>query len=126
MGILRDKIKPMYWLKGLVLSFMITIVLITIMSLLLRFTDLREGKLPLLNNIIMLMSIALSSMYMAIKVREKGWLNGAALGFGYYLIIILINFVVLKSVPLNMVTAVKLMMSVLIGSIGGMIGINLI
>lgn len=123
---MRDKVKPMDWFKALVLSFGITVLLIIIMSLILRFTNLREEKLPLLNNIIMLLSIAIASIYLAMQVREKGWFNGAILGFGYYLVIILINFIIVRPISLDLISAIKLIMATLIGAIGGMIGINLI
>ncbi len=125
MEILKNKIKLVYWLKGLVLAFAITFILIFIISLFLRFTSLREGKLPLLNSIVMLLSIVIASIYLAIKVKEKGWLNGAILGLGYYLIIILLNFLVMRSVSLDLIIGAKLFMAIITGSIGGMIGINL-
>lgn len=125
MEILKNKIKLVYWLKGLVLAFAITYILIFIISLFLRFTSLREGKLPLLNSIVMLLSIVIASIYLAIKVKEKGWLNGAILGLGYYLIIILLNFLVMRSVSLDLIIGAKLFMAIITGSIGGMIGINL-
>ncbi len=123
---MKNKIKLVYWLKGLVLAFAITFILIFIISLFLRFTSLREGgKLPLLNSIVMLLSIVIASIYLAIKVKEKGWLNGAILGLGYYLIIILLNFLVMRSVSLDLIIGAKLFMAIITGSIGGMIGINL-
>lgn len=122
---MKSNIKPMYWFKGLVLSFFITVILIMIMSLLLRFTNLREGKLPLFNSIIMVISIVIGSIYVAIQIKENGWLNGAILGFGYYFVIILINFIVVRPISLDLIAAVKLITASLIGSIGGMIGINL-
>ena len=125
MEILKNKIKLVYWLKGLVLAFAITFILIFIISLFLRFTSLREGKLPLLNSIVMLLSIVIASIYLAIKVKEKGWINGAMLGLGYYLIITLLNFLVMRSVSLDLIIGAKLFMAIITGSIGGMIGINL-
>ncbi|MEW8973339.1 MAG: TIGR04086 family membrane protein [Tissierellaceae bacterium] len=112
-------------LKGILLAFVITFISIFIISLLLRFTNLREGKLPILNNIIMMVSIVISSIYLAMQVKEKGWLNGAFLGLGYYLVIVLLSFVAIKSISLDVITGAKLMVATLTGSIGGMIGINL-
>lgn len=112
-------------LKGILLAFVITFISIFVISLLLRFTNLREGKLPILNNIIMMVSIVISSIYLAMQVKEKGWLNGAFLGLGYYLVIVLLSFVAIKSISLDVITGAKLMVATLTGSIGGMIGINL-
>lgn len=122
---LKNKSRLNCWLKGMLLAFVITFISIFIISLLLRFTNLREGKLPILNNIIMMVSIVISSVYLAMQVKEKGWLNGAFLGLGYYLVIVLLSFVAIKSISLDVITGAKLMVATLTGSIGGMIGINL-
>lgn len=122
---LKNKSRLNCWLKGMLLAFVITFISIFIISLLLRFTNLREGKLPILNNIIMMVSIVISSVYLAMQVKEKGWLNGAFLGLCYYLVIVLLSFVAIKSISLDVITGAKLMVATLTGSIGGMIGINL-
>ncbi len=80
----------------------------------------------MLNNIIMILSITISSIYLAMKAKEKGWINGAILGLTYYLIIILLGVLIIRPITLDMVTWAKLFVAGLIGSIGGMIGINLI
>ena len=122
---LKNKSRLNCLLKGILLAFVITFISIFVISLLLRFTNLREGKLPILNNIIMMVSIVISSIYLAMQVKEKGWLNGAFLGLGYYLVIVLLSFVAIKSISLDVITGAKLMVATLTGSIGGMIGINL-
>lgn len=114
-----------YLFKGLLLSLIITIVLLMVFSLLLTFTSLREAKLALLNNIAMIISIVVGSIYVAIKIKENGWLNGGILGLVYFIIILLFNLLFLKSFDSKLIMTTKLLLSTIIGFIGGIIGINI-
>lgn len=122
---MENKIRLRYWFKALISSFAISFALIIIVSLLLQLTSLRENKLPILNNIVMVLSISIGSTYLALKLKEKGWLHGLVLGFAYYLIIILINCIVERTILINLMLGIKLFSSSIIGAIGGMIGVNL-
>lgn len=111
--------------KSLILSCIITISMIFIVSLLLYFTSLRETKLIIINNIIMIISIFIPSIILSLKVNEKGWLNGLILGILYYIIFLLFNIIFLKDGIITIFAVGKLLLAGLIGAIGGIIGINL-
>ena len=113
-------------LKALLLSCTITILIIFITSLVIQFTSLRETKMSLINNITMVISVLIPSIYLSLKVKENGWLNGFVLGFSYYLIIILLNIVLFKNDIWISFSIGKLLLTGFIGSIGGIIGINLL
>lgn len=117
--------KSIYLLKGLILSYTITCILILLFSLLLTFSTLRENKMPLINTVIMMISITSGSIYVAKKVKEKGWINGGMLGIGYYLILIILNLILLKPLVLDIFSISKLVLACIIGIIGGIIGINI-
>jgi len=121
----KNKSRIKFLCNGLLLAFIITIILLVIFSLLLRFTSISETKLPSFNNITMIISIVLASIYVAIKIKEKGWINGAIIGLVYYLIIILINVVFIRTDNSSLLLLTKLVLSGITGVIGGMIGINL-
>lgn len=115
-----------YLIRGLILTLIMTLILILIVSFLLRFTNLAEAKLSLINNVIMVLSIALGSGYLAIKIKEKGWLFGALLGLIYYCLLLVLNIIFFKINIFKLIYIMKLMIAMLIGAIGGIIGINLI
>lgn len=121
----KNKLRIKYLMKGVLIAFIITIIALLFFSLMLRFTSLRESRLTTLNNITMILSVAIGSFFTAVKIRENGWLNGAIVGALYYLIIILLNIVFLKPETSNMYLFIKLLISTVAGFIGGMIGINL-
>ncbi len=123
--LVRNKTKIRYLLKGLLLAIIITTVLLMLISVLLKFTSLSESKLPHLNNITMLISIVISGIYVAFKIKENGWLNGALVGVVYSLIIILLGWIFIKESNSLMFIATRIALSTVTGIIGGMIGINI-
>lgn len=122
---MKSKLNPNNWLRGLALAFIITFILLLIVALLLRFTNIRESNMTLLNNIVLTASIVVSSALLGRRVKEMGWLNGAVLGFLYYFIIIILNLIFNKPLNLGLFILIKLMIATALGAIGGMIGINL-
>lgn len=117
--------RPKYLVKGVILSYIITLVLILIFSLLLTFTSIRENKTALLNTIVMITSISLGSIYVSGKVKEQGWINGGLVGIIYYFILILIGFIFLKPMIIDIFSISKFIIATITGIIGGIIGINI-
>lgn len=111
--------------KSLGLSFILTFVLVLIVAVLLTYTPLKESRIPLLNTIIMILSITIGSIYIAVKIGEKGWINGGIVGVLYFLILILLNYLFIKPYILDLYSISKLFISLATGIIGGMIGINI-
>lgn len=114
-----------YIFKSLVLSFILTFILVLIISLLLTYTTLKESRIPILNTITMVISITAGSVYMAVKVEEKGWLNGGILGALYFIILLLLNYLFVKPFTLDIYAVSKFVIALITGVIGGMIGVNI-
>lgn len=121
----KDFSKSIYLLKGLLLAFIVTSVLIIFFSLLLTYSTLRESKMPLLNTVIMIVSITSGSIYIGRKIKEKGWINGGLIGISYYIILIMLNFLFLKPFTIDIFSITKLFLASITGVIGGIIGINI-
>ncbi len=117
--------QSIYILKSLVLSFVITLSLVLIASLLLSYTPLKESMIPLFNTIIMVISITVGSIYISIKIGEKGWLNGGIIGILYFLILVFLNYLFIKPFIFDIYSISKFFISLATGIIGGMIGINI-
>lgn len=120
-----NRVRIRYLLRSFVLSIISTMLFLLIFTLILRFTSVSEANKPLVNNIIMLLSIVFASIYAAVKIKEKGWINGAIVGFIYYLVIIVINVLLFKGISSMSILTTKLLLSTMMGIIGGVIGINL-
>ncbi|WP_425446030.1 TIGR04086 family membrane protein [Dethiothermospora halolimnae] len=111
--------------KGLIFSYIITIVLIFIASLILTYTDLSIDSLSVIKSIIMILSIALGAIYLSMKNNKKGWLNGGIVGLLYVVIMIIIGSIINNSFSLDSYVLIKLIIALITGAIGGMIGVNL-
>lgn len=122
---MKNSFKSSNILKGLGIALIITFILLFIEALLIKFTSIRESKMVLLNNFVLILSVVISSALLGRHVKERGWLNGAILGFLYYLIIILMNLLFNKPFNFSIFLLFRLGISVILGAIGGMIGINL-
>lgn len=114
-----------YMFKALVLSYILTFILVLIISFLLTYTSLKESNIPLLNTIIMIISISVGSIYIAIKLEENGWLNGGILGILYFLILVFLNYLFVKPFTFDIFSISKFLISLITGIIGGVLGINL-
>lgn len=123
---MKNKVNIKHLGKALFLSFGITMFMLLIASILLQFTSLRENKMVLINNIIMVASVFIASLYLSLKIKENGWFNGLILGLIYYLIIIVLNVFVFKNNIILHFLIGKLFLTSFIGTIGGIIGINLL
>lgn len=116
---------PITLLKGVALSFSITLILIVLLAIILTYTSLSEGVTPVVNSIIMILSIALGSIYMSLKVSEKGWLNGAIVGLLYVIILIILGSAFNNDYKFDSFVLLRIIISVVTGAVGGMIGVNL-
>jgi len=105
-------------LKSLGVAFILTTILLLIVTALLTFTSLKEDSIPLINTIIMILSIVVGSINLAFKVEEKGWLNGGLIGILYFLILLLINFLFIKPFIFDIYTLGKLLICIASGVIG--------
>lgn len=112
-------------LKSLGLALCSTLILLFIVSILLTYTPLKESTMSTINTIIMIISITIGSIYVAIKVEEKGWINGGIIGGLYFIILLLLNYLFIKPFQMDIYTLGKFIVALITGIIGGMIGINM-
>ena len=84
-----------------------------------------EAILPVTSAIIMTLSVAGGSIYASLKIRQKGWINGAIIGVLYIIMIIILSMIFLDGFVLNSYVFLKTIIAVVTGMISGMIGVNL-
>ncbi|HZK00097.1 MAG TPA: TIGR04086 family membrane protein [Tissierellaceae bacterium] len=122
---MKSKLYPNNWLKGLAIAFITTFILLLLVAFVLRFTDIKESSLTLLNNLVLTVSIVIASAIIGRKIKEKGWLNGAIIGFLYFFLIVILNLLFNRPLNFGLFLLTKLLLATILGAIGGMIGINL-
>lgn len=121
----RGRGSMMYIIKGVLLGYIISVVSIIIYGLLVTFTSLSESSMPIVIIVVSTVSIALAAIYVAIKVESRGWLNGALTGLVYMIVLLLLSFLFKSGVTLDRFVLIRMFMGFVIGSLAGIIGINL-
>ena len=115
----------MVMMKSLVVCFAISIVLIIAYSLLLSFTAMSDASMSMITQIIVILSIAISSAYGTKKIRRKGWIFGSLIGLIFTVVLIPLSMVFGQPFVFDKFLIAKLLMGGAVGAIGGIIGVNL-
>lgn len=110
--------------KGVIRGIIILLVISTLMAIFSGFFfNLKTNTINLLlisENTLILIYIG---FYVARKVEKNGWLNGGLAGLIYMVLIILLGTI---NMPITLANIVILTITgLIIGSIGGILGINL-
>lgn len=111
--------------KGVLIALIISAVLIILYGLLLSFTSLSESSMPTVISIISTVCIAISSIYVAMKVESRGWLNGALTGLIYMIVLFLVSLLFKTGAAFDKFVLFRMFMGFVIGALAGIIGINL-
>ncbi|AOY76943.1 TIGR04086 family membrane protein [Clostridium formicaceticum] len=111
--------------KGLVRGYIISLALFLLGAILITYTGLGENIIPVLTSVIMIVSIAYAAIYVAIHIKQKGWLHGGLIGILYIFILILLSKAFVTGYIVDRIAYFRIFISMVAGVIGGMIGINM-
>lgn len=111
--------------KSLIISFITTLILFLIFTVVLTYTKMSEGMIPIIDSIILIVSITLGAIYKSINSEKRGFLNGGIVGLIYILLLILISSIFMKNFQFTSYTLTKIFIGILTGVVAGMIGVNL-
>ncbi len=123
----EDKETSIYriFLKSLGLCLAISFVLIMLYALILSFTSMSDSSMKTSIQVIMIVSITVSSIYGGKKASRKGWLFGAALGLVFTVLLVPLGIGFGQSFAFDKYFVAKIFMGSVVGLIGGIIGVNL-
>lgn len=111
-------------LKGSAISVVTTLILLIIFSLFLTYTNINESTMPTVIIIITGLSILIGSQIATRNIKKNGIVNGALVGIIYIACIYLLSSIVTKDFSLNNYAIIMIAVSLLIGGLGGIIGVN--
>lgn len=112
-------------LKGSVTAIIITLILLLIFAMLLTYTSIGENVMKPVIIIISGVSILIGSSISTLKIRKNGMINGGFVGLIYILSIYLISSITGTGFAINLYSAIMILVSIIMGIIGGIIGVNL-
>lgn len=113
------------FLKALGICFAISFALIMLYALILSFTSMSDSTMNMTIQLIMIVSITISSIYGGKKISRKGWLFGIVLGLAFTLLLVPLSIGFTQSFSLDKYFMAKALMGSAVGLIGGIIGVNL-
>lgn len=118
----KEKLYVVY-LKSVIRGIVLSIILLLIASLVFFFSSLNQEYMKTVVWVITILSICYASIYGALKIGSKGFMHGAFIG-GIYIIIMAVIALLSEKGNLNMrAYIIMFVMSLVIGSLAGMIGI---
>ncbi|HEX9059899.1 MAG TPA: TIGR04086 family membrane protein [Clostridia bacterium] len=121
----NDNINFFTFLKGLLVSYIVTIPFFILFAFILTFTDFPENFIKPTVLISTIVSILIGGVFVSKKARSQGWLNGAISGVLYMILLYLIGSIVLGNFDINSHVLSMLAVGAVAGAAGGVFGINL-
>ncbi len=112
-------------LKFVGIAYLMTLIFLVIFAALLVYTNVPESFMDTGVLIIILISILISSFLSVKKTKENGLKNGAIIGAAYILILYVLSSVFVTGFSLTAYSIVTIILSGIIGMIGGIIGVNI-
>ena len=112
-------------IKGIVLSFFITIAMLFIISILLCYTNMKESLIEPCIIFTSTFSILIGSFSVMKNIKQKGLIYGMLLGIIYMLMIYLISSFINMDFSLGFGSIIMMILGIISGAIGGIIGVNL-
>lgn len=110
--------------KGIVFSFLVTLISVFIFSAILTYTDISESIIPIVIIVLTFVSILIGTIISMRKTTKNGMLNGAIIGGTYVLLLYLISSALNTGFAMNIYTIVMILVGIISGIVGGIISVN--
>ncbi len=111
-------------IKGTAISFLATIIALTVFAVLLTYTELSENTIKPVIITVTGISILIGSSVGTRKLRKNGLLTGGAIGVLYIASIYLVSSVMNSNFVLSWISVIMIGVGVVGGVLGGIIGVN--
>lgn len=110
--------------KGLIFSFIITLLSIFVFSIILTYTNISERTIPVVIIVLTFISILIGTIIGVRKINKNGMLNGGIIGAIYVILLYLISSILNTGFTFNIYTILMIIAGIISGVIGGIIGVN--
>ena len=111
--------------KGTVGTLIFSFIGIAVLSLLMTKLVFSKGVFNMVYVIISLCSLSLGAMIGAKKNESKGWLVGFGVALSYYLVLFILSSSFSGELDFKLFDFIKLIIALVVGTLAGMLGINL-
>ena len=111
--------------KGIIISFILTLLLLFLFSIILTYTNIDENTIAPVIIIVTVISILIGSSISTTKIKKNGIVNGGIIGLIYILTIYIISSLTRTGFSLNVYSIIMIIFSIMAGMIGGIVGVNI-
>ena len=111
-------------LRGILISFLFTLCMLIIYSVLLVYTSLSEQTIRPVIITITGVSILIGSSLGTRKLHKNGMISGGIIGASYILLLYLISSIVSSNFSINWVSVIMIIVGLIGGVFGGIVGVN--
>lgn len=112
-------------LKSIVSAVLISLVLMFVLAVVLAVTSVQENIMSFSIIFISAISILISAFYASKKIKEKGIICGAIVGFMYMIVLYFISSFLNWNFSLTLETISMMAAGIIGGAFGGILGVNL-
>ena len=124
MGFFKSDKQSICILRGIFISFLFTLCMLIIYSVLLVYTNLSEQTIRPVIITITGVSILIGSSLGTKKLTKNGLLSGGIIGASYILLLYLISSTLNSNFSINWVSIIMIIVGLIGGIFGGVIGVN--
>lgn len=111
--------------KGVLRSVIVTTILLVIYSILMNFVDFSMKTVSVVYMVITCVSIVYGAIYASKTNGHKGWISGLSVSALYMLILLIITALINGGLGFSSVMVVQIMLALGVGTLSGMLGINI-
>ncbi|HEY5586270.1 MAG TPA: TIGR04086 family membrane protein [Ruminiclostridium sp.] len=122
---LNEHVNLLRVVKGLIISFLITLPCFLAFATFLTYTDFPEKYTYIAVLVTTVISVLVASAYSTKNVKSKGWMNGCFVGILYVAILYLASSIVFMNFAIDIQVLLTVVIGAIVGCLGGIFGINL-
>ena len=124
MNFLKSEKQSMCIIRGVLISFLFTICMLTIFSILLVYTNLSEETIKPVIITITGISILIGSSIGTRKLHKNGLISGGIIGSSYIFMLYLISSIISSNFAINWISVIMIIVGLIGGIFGGVVGVN--
>lgn len=111
--------------EGVLRSFIITVLMLLIFAVIITFVEVDEYMSSIFYIVTTILSIMYGAIYASQKIRKKGWFIGIVVALLYVIILYVVSVISGNSAVIGYDGIKRFVLALLVGSISGMIGVNM-
>lgn len=120
----KNKNKVLSILNGTIIAIAITLIMILLFAVLIRFVNISDSWIFPINQVIKIISLFVGINVVINKTRSKGFAYGLVIGLVYYILSFLVFSILQQKFVLQMSNLYDLLLTTLIGGLIGLIVVN--